>query len=93
LIACCILKREWVGCLRRARRKIEARGASKSNHLLLLKLAMDHSEPKTRKEMKGRDRERDANPYSQKRVRQLEALMEKRLSVATSNAGKKPSKN
>ncbi len=54
---------------------------------------MDHSEPKTRKEMKGRDRERDANPYSQKRVRQLEALMEKRLSVATSNAGKKPSKN
>jgi hypothetical protein len=49
---------------------------------------MDHSEPKTRKEMKGRDKEQGAQPYSQKRVRQLEALMEKRA-----NAGKKPSKN
>ena len=54
---------------------------------------MDYSEPKTRKEMKGRDKEQGAQPYSQKRVRQLEALMEKRLSAATSNAGKKPSKN
>ena len=39
---------------------------------------MDHAEPKTSKEMKGRDRERGGDPYSQKRVRQMEAMMEKR---------------
>lgn len=39
---------------------------------------MDHAEPKTRKEKKGRDREHGGDPYSQKRVRQLEAMMEKR---------------
>jgi hypothetical protein len=40
---------------------------------------MDYAEPKTRKEMKGRDRDRGGDPYSQKRVRQLEAIIEKRL--------------
>jgi hypothetical protein len=38
---------------------------------------MDHAEPKTRSEKKGRDKNRDA-VYTQKRVRQVEALMEKR---------------
>jgi hypothetical protein len=55
---------------------------------------MDHSEPKTRKELKGRDKERGAEPYSQKRVRQLEAIMEKRFTAgatagtATAKKGK-----
>jgi hypothetical protein len=51
---------------------------------------MDYKEPKTRKEMKGRDKERDANPYSQKRVRQVETLMEKRKAngVPTVKKGK-----
>ena len=47
---------------------------------------MDYKEPKTRKEAKGRDKQRDGDPYSQKRVRQLEAILEKR------NATKAPSK-
>jgi len=38
---------------------------------------MDYAEPKTRKEKKGRDKESD-NIYGKKRVRQLEALLEKR---------------
>jgi hypothetical protein len=38
---------------------------------------MDYAEPKTRKEKKGRDKDADVI-YGQKRVRQLEALMEKR---------------
>ena len=38
---------------------------------------MDYAEPKTRSEKKGRDKSGD-NVYNQKRVRQLEALMEKR---------------
>ena len=42
---------------------------------------MDHAEPKTRKEMKGRDKQGSGDPYSQKRVRQLEALMEKRAAA------------
>jgi hypothetical protein len=38
---------------------------------------MDYAEPKTRSEKKGRDKSGDS-VYNQKRVRQLEALMEKR---------------
>jgi hypothetical protein len=38
---------------------------------------MDYTEPKTRKETKGRDKQHDAQ-YSKKRVRQMEAIMEKR---------------
>jgi hypothetical protein len=38
---------------------------------------MDYAEPKTRSEKKGRDKGRDS-VYTQKRVRQVEALMEKR---------------
>ena len=38
---------------------------------------MDYAEPKTRSEKKGRDKSGDTI-YNQKRVRQLEALMEKR---------------
>ncbi len=49
---------------------------------------MDYKEPKTRREMKGRDRERDGDPYSQKRVRQLEALMEKRKGATSTTAAK-----
>jgi hypothetical protein len=49
---------------------------------------MDYKEPKTRREMKGRDRERDGDPYSQKRVRQLEALMEKRKATKAPNKPK-----
>ena len=40
-------------------------------------IQMDYAEPKTRKEKKGRDKDIDVI-YGQKRVRQLEALMEKR---------------
>ncbi len=38
---------------------------------------MDYAEPKTRTEKKGRDKSGDVM-YGQKRVRQMEALMEKR---------------
>ena len=38
---------------------------------------MDYAEPKTRKEKKGRGNDK-GDIYVQKRVRQLEALMEKR---------------
>ncbi len=38
---------------------------------------MDYSEPKTRKEKKGRGNDK-GDIYGQKRVRQLEALLEKR---------------
>jgi hypothetical protein len=49
---------------------------------------MDYSEPKTRKELKGRDN-RGADPYNQKRVRQLEAIMEKKIAgTATAKKGK-----
>lgn len=41
---------------------------------------MDYKEPKTRKEMKGRDKERGGQPYSQKHIRLQEALAEKRVS-------------
>jgi len=40
---------------------------------------MDY-EPKTRKEQKGRDKQRD-NVYSKKHVRQLETLIEKRAKM------------
>ncbi len=49
---------------------------------------MEHAEPKTRKEKKGRDREQGGDPYSQKRVRQLEALMEKRAATKAPAAKK-----
>jgi hypothetical protein len=40
---------------------------------------MDHTEPKTRRELKGKGGRREANsPYTQKHVRQLEAILEKR---------------
>lgn len=39
---------------------------------------MDHSEPKTRQERKGRDKDRGGGPYSQKHIRLQEALREKR---------------
>jgi hypothetical protein len=48
---------------------------------------MDAAEPKTRKELKGRDKSRGCEPYSQKRVRQLEALMEKRQPAVTLKRG------
>jgi hypothetical protein len=49
---------------------------------------MDHAEPKTRKEKKGRDREHGGDPYSQKRVRQVEAMMEKRAATKAPAAKK-----
>ena len=39
---------------------------------------MDHPEPKTRKEVKGRDKRHDTM-YSKKHVRQMEKIMEKRV--------------
>jgi hypothetical protein len=39
---------------------------------------MDYKEPKTRKELKGRDKQGSATPYSQKHIRLQEALAEKR---------------
>jgi hypothetical protein len=40
---------------------------------------MDHSEPKTRQESKGRTEKKHKDTlYAQKRVRQMEALMEKK---------------
>ncbi len=42
---------------------------------------MDYKEPKTRQETKGRsDKKHKDTLYAQKRVRQLEALMEKKAS-------------
>jgi hypothetical protein len=41
----------------------------------------DYNEPKTRKELKGRDKESKQSIYSQKHVRRVEALIEKRVVV------------
>ena len=38
---------------------------------------MDHSQPKTRMEAKGRDKKGKGTPYSQKHVRAAEALLAK----------------
>ena len=43
----------------------------------ILKIRMDHAEPKTRQEKKGGRRDAKS-PYTQKHVRQMEALLEKR---------------
>ena len=52
---------------------------------------MEYKEPKTRKELKGRDKQGTANPYSQKHIRLQEALAEKRMSKPPA-ASKKDSK-
>ena len=50
---------------------------------------MDYKEPQTRKEAKGGKKRKDG-PYSQKRVRQLEALREKAAAAAKSQQPQKP---
>ncbi len=70
---------------------LEIEGGASANSLLHIpfqQITMDYKEPKTRREMKGRDRERDGDPYSQKRVRQLEALMEKKKGARSTTAAK-----
>ncbi len=42
---------------------------------------MDYKEPKTRRELKGLDKDGKQSIYSQKHVRRVEALMEKREAV------------
>lgn len=51
---------------------------------------MDYKEPQTRKETKGGKKKGKDGPYSQKRVRQLEALREKTVALANSLQPQKP---
>lgn len=50
---------------------------------------MDHGDPKTRKEKKGRDKDRSKNIYSQKHVRAAEELQAKRAATKGAGGGKK----
>jgi hypothetical protein len=50
---------------------------------------MDHAEPKTRKELKGGGKDK-GTPYTQKRVRQMEALLERKGKVAGPQATSVP---
>jgi hypothetical protein len=46
----------------------------------------DYNEPKTRRELKGRDKDGKQSIYSQKHVRRVEALIEKRAGMSTTSA-------
>lgn len=53
---------------------------------------MDYKEPKTRREAKGRDKEKSSGPYSQKHVRMQEALAAKRAAAGGKAAPTPPQK-
>jgi len=63
-------------------------GVVESSDIRLLELVkMDHKEPKTRTEKKGRDKQGGSGPYSAKHVRLQEALAAAR-SAASGGKGK-----